>query len=286
MTQQITPPPTILVGNRTGGQGKTLIAQLLHYGFGLSQHDMKVVTADSSDKSGDASKLGQILKNQGVKVEELGIGARMESIKADPKQAVAYWDKIGGHLKGGSTIIDLGANILPMIFDWADQRKARRVLEHSKIHLVVPVTAQRQSLNDAVQMIKLSLAAADCQIPFTERFVVYNSYHGPFKDLARSPEMDALLRFQDANQIKCVDLARCASEVWDQVELNFTPLSKLAALDHVGYQSAFGLDEFAASGAHVDFVGWLDSTMAAFRKVGLVPPDSAGLDKGSLKPAA
>lgn len=281
MTQSDT-PPTLLVGNRTGGQGKTLVAQLLHYGYSLAGTKMHVVAADTSDDDGGRSKLGQIFETLPETVEELGIGARMDQIKADPRKAINYWDKIGTHLKEGSTVIDLGANILPMVFDWAQQRQAARVLKDSKISLVVPVTAQRQSIIDAVKMIE-EARADTAQIPFKHFYVIFNGYHGSFDDLKGTREMRMLNGMEQTKVIKRVNMARCTTEVWERIEANFTPLSELAQLEHNDFIERFGLDPFAASGAHSDFMTWLRDTLAAFRSVDLIP---AGLDAQSLQPAA
>jgi hypothetical protein len=277
MTQSDT-PPTLLVGNRTGGQGKTLVAQLLHYGYGLAGTEMRVVAADTSDVEGGRSKLGQILKT----VDELGIGARMDQIKADPRKAINYWDKIGTHLKEGSTVIDLGANVLPMVFDWAQQRQAARVLKNSPISLVVPVTAQRQSIIDAVKMIEESQADT-AQIPFQHTYVIFNAYHGSFDDLKTTREMRMLQNMEQKKSIIRVNMARCTTEVWERIEANFTRLSEVAQLEHDDFIERFELDPFAASGAHSDFMTWLRDTLAAFRSAKLIP---AGLDAQSLQPAA
>ncbi len=275
----VTTMPTILVGNRTGGQGKTLVSQLLHYGHMLAGHEMQLVAADSSDAQDSRSKLGRILEGE---VEELGIGAKMDEIRNDPRKAVAYWDRIGKHLKEGNAVIDLGANILPLVFDWAKQRRAGRLLKQSQISLVVPITAQRQSVMDGMQMIQEALDR-DSQIPITDTFVIFNACHGSFADLQTKSEMISLLRMVQDSKVIRIDLAKCNTEIWEAMEADFTSLSTMAQMSHDAIAERFGLDLFAASGAQVDFTEWLEATLTAFRQAGLLP---AGLAERSLQPAA
>jgi hypothetical protein len=277
--------PTFVVANRTGGQGKTLVSQVIHFGYLLAGHKLHVVAADSSKVEGGKSKIGQIMDNSRVcpiQVEELGIGASMDTIKADARSAISYWDGIGPHLKGGSSVIDLGANILPQVLEWAKQRKANRLLAKSDIALVVPVTAQRQSIIDALQMIN-EARHADSELRFKTIYVVFNGYHGPFKDVEKTTEMEILLDLVRNNVVTRIDMKRCGTEVWERVEANFMSLVDLAQLDHEAYARDFGLNEFEASGAHVEFVDWLNETHNAFRAAGLLP---RALVEDSLQPAA
>ncbi len=179
--------PTFVVANRTGGQGKTLVSQVIHFGYLLAGHKLHVGGGGFLEGGGRQVKIGQIMDNSRVcpiQVEELGIGASMDKIKDDARSAIKYWDTIGAHLKGGATVIDLGANILPQVLEWAKQRKASRLLAKSDIVLVVPVTAQRQSIIDALQMIN-EARHAESELRFQTIYVVFNGYHGSFKTWRR-----------------------------------------------------------------------------------------------------
>ncbi|MPR05625.1 hypothetical protein [Microvirga tunisiensis] len=258
--------PAILVGNRTGGQGKTLVSHILHYSYGLVGSDMKAVAADTPEEGTDQhSKLGRILPD----VAELGIGAGLAKIRANPQSAVQYWDKIGAYLRRGDCIIDLGANVLPLVFDWANARNAGRLFEASEIYLVIPVTAQAQSVHDAKEILELAAKNQD-KLPITRRYVIQNEYHGKFDALKTLPEYRALLEAVKANKATLITIERCQSEVWDQIEGKFMNFRDLANLDYKGFADKFKIDDFAASGAQHDFITWLNKNDEVFTAAGLV----------------
>lgn len=261
--------PSILIGNRTGGQGKTLVSQLVHYAFDLCAGvSMRLVSADSIEDGGEgASKLGRFVDG----VEELGIGARMGEVRLKPQLAVGHWDRLGQILKSGGCIVDLGANVAPVVFEWAKERNAGRILAAgAEIVLVVPVTAQRQALLDAKECLEMSFEAGS-QLPVSRRFVVLNEYHGDFAGVAGSDEFRYLDALAKDGKVSIVRLGKCTSEVWAQVEATFTAVADLVELDHVEYARRFGMNEFQASGAQQEFVEWLKRQIEAFSEAGLVP---------------
>ncbi|WP_046868786.1 hypothetical protein [Microvirga massiliensis] len=268
--------PAILVGNRTGGQGKTLISQMLHYGYSLAGVSMKAVAADTSAEA-KKSKLGRILQSG---VDELGTGARLSDIKENHHLAVQYWDRLGTYLRNGSSIIDLGANILPLVFDWAVERKAGRILVNSPVMLVVPITAQRQSMMDGLDMLRRSVEAKD-HFPVQKRFAILNEYHGSFSGRGTPTEIVNLQRMEKDGQVTVISLRKCDCEVWERIEADFIPLAEMAELTFDSYVDRFGIDLFAASGAEASFAEWLSGSLKAFVSAGLVPPEVKKQDEGA-----
>lgn len=269
--------PAILVGNRTGGQGKTLISQLIHCGYAYSGKPIDAVSADSSE-AGASSKLGRILGN----VQELGIGANISSVMENQHEAVRYWDQLGKRLLGGNCVIDLGANILPLIFQWAEQRNARRVLKGTPIALVIPVTAQAQSLADAVEMLQ---ASREAELPISNRYIVLNEYHGSFDRLLDNPDYAAITKAARSHPTTVIKLPKAKVEVWDQIEAKNLSFEKLGRMAHPEWQKEFDINPFAASGSDIAYIKWVRGALEAFESAGLVPnfprPDADGVFPGA-----
>jgi|UPI00082D4D6C hypothetical protein len=261
--------PAILVGNRTGGQGKTLISQMIHYGYSLAGQPISAVSADSAEV-GAESKLGRFLGKGNV--DELGTGANMSEVLENNHEAVRYWDRLGKHLRDGSCVVDLGANILPLVFQWARARKAGRLLKGSRVVLVIPVTAQAQSIADAVEMLKLAAANEDV-LPISESFLVLNEYHGSFARLKEDRKFEKLgSSTMLGHNTKVVQLTKANVEVWGNIEAKNISFERLAGLGIEDYEELFNLDMFAASGSEAAFDDWNKSTLKGFRDVGLIPP--------------
>lgn len=255
--------PAILVGNRTGGQGKTLISQLIHCGYAYSGKPIGAVSADSSE-AGVSSKLGRILGN----VQELGIGANISSVMENQHEAVRYWDELGQRLLDGNCVIDLGANILPLIIQWAQQRNAGRVLRGAPIALVIPVTAQAQSLADAQEML---LSAYDSELPISEWYIVLNEYHGSFDGLKGDSGYEFITKKEHSRTKHIVTLPKANVEVWGQIEAKNISFEKLGRMAHQDWAREFRVNPFAASGSDIAYINWVRAALEAFEGAGLVP---------------
>lgn len=256
--------PAILVGNRTGGQGKTLISQLIHYGYKMSGVPLRAVSADSADNT-EASKLGSLIAD----VEELGTGATMAQVRSNQHLAVQYWDRLGELLLEGGCVIDLGANILPMVFQWAAERQAGRLLEGKPIFLVVPVTAQRQSIDDAAAVFNHAVRHTG-SLAFSRKVLVLNEYHGTFDSVANDMEFKKLVK-RDDGDITVVTLSRANVEVWEQIEAKGFSIDRLMKMNVADYAGAFGVNAFAASGAEAALKRWVHDCLVMLHSAGLVP---------------
>lgn len=257
--------PAILVGNRTGGQGKTLVSQLIHYGYSISDTPIRAISADTASK-GEASKLGRILKD----VEELGTGADLAEVKENHHAAVQHWDRLGRHLLTGGCVIDLGANILPLVFQWAGERKAKSLFKGKDVRLVIPVTAQAQSIHDGVAMLKASIKT-DEYLPISRRYVVLNEFQGGFNQFADDVSYKELIRARPETPVKIIRLSKAVVEVWAQIEAKFLAFAEIAKLDGEAFAETFDVNVFAAAGAESDFKEWLEASIGEFSGAGLVP---------------
>lgn len=264
---------TILVGNRTGGQGKTLLTQLIHYGHTLEKVDLKVAAADTDAASADgfkSSKLGSILRD--VEVEELGIGAGLNAVQSNQHVAVQYWDRLGELLLEGGWVVDLGANVIPMVFQWAAARKAGKLLSENAPMLVVPVTAQPQSLSDALGVFQNAARVAE-NMPLSEKVMVLNEYHGVFDENARELKM-----IRDMGRVRIVTVKRANVEIWEKIESRRFSIERLLNMSVQDYVREFGVSVFAASGSLSALTDWVMESLDALQAAGVVPKGSGVTD--------
>jgi hypothetical protein len=263
---------SIIVATRTGGPGKTLVSQVLHFIFKECGKPLTVMAADTSGDNGSAtkSKLARFLEAEDV-VEELGIGATIHSIRSNTDAMLKYWEPLGQGLAEGNILVDLGANVLPAIWDWAIEIDAGRVLQEAPpIWLVIPVTAQAQSLSDACDLIRLA-EAKQKYLPVARYVVVFNEHEGKFDRVSDTAEYQNLLKLISAVEASTVRLEKCKTSVWQKMQADWISLKAMRNLTYRDYSSRFGLSSFMGSAAEKDFVGWLFSTAKAFQVASLYP---------------
>jgi hypothetical protein len=266
--------PSYLVCTRTGGQGKTLVSQTIHYISKECGEPLKIMAADTAADKGNAakSKLARFLEPDDA-VEELGIGATITSIRSDQDAALKYWDHLGEALYAGNTLVDVGANVVPAIWDWAKETNAGRVLRTAPpIWLVIPVTAQAQSLVDACDLIR-SAEANQAHLPIAKYIVVLNEYEGKFDSIRDNTEYQNLAKLISAVKANIVRLERCKSSVWQRIQAECISLKAMRSLTYRDYAKRFGLSSFMSSAAEKDFVEWLYSAVKAFHAA-LIHPES------------
>ncbi|MFZ2109747.1 MAG: hypothetical protein WAV18_30965, partial [Roseiarcus sp.] len=113
--------PNLISVAHAGGQGKTTLAQLLYIWSRLAGGQYKLAAADFLDDTG-LSKIGKLYPG---KVEEFGTGANLTAVRSEnnPNASVRYWDKFGNIFLTGGYVIDIGANVVKSIFEWAEDRR-------------------------------------------------------------------------------------------------------------------------------------------------------------------
>jgi len=264
--------PSIIVGTRTGGQGKTLVSQAIHYMFKECGEPLRIMAADTAgDKDAAAkSKLARFLEPDD-EVEELGIGVTIQSIRSDQGAALRYWDRLGEGLTEGNLLVDVGANVLPGIWEWAIETNAGRLLRTAPpIRLVIPVTAQAQSLIDACDLIRLAEAKQE-YLPIATYTVVFNEHQGKFDGIHNAAEYQELARYISAVKASTARLERCKSSVWQRIQAECISLKTMRDLTYRDYSSRFGLGSFMSSAAEKDFVEWMFSTVKALHGATIYP---------------
>lgn len=174
----------VIVANRTGGQGKTLLSQLLFNAFAKAGRPLLPMSADSvSTDPGAAgagtgvaapqSKLGKALPG----TVELGIGRSLLA-GGGVADLLTYWEPLGELVLAADTLLDTGANIVDPILDWLVSSDAyEELVPDLVVDLVVPVTCNSQPLADAEAMVAAVLASG--AMPLRNVYVVQNQWGLP-----------------------------------------------------------------------------------------------------------
>lgn len=252
----------IVVANRTGGQGKTLLAHLLALS---SSPDRVVMCADTVDDSaGGVSKLGRMLRG----VIEIGAGPTAAEVSKDAQSAYGYWDVIGEHLfgdEGNPVILDVGANVVDRIFEWGVVTGFEDALgDVVQSSLVVPVVARPKSLSDAADVVREAVRyGKEGGIVFSHIILVRNHWQGGFDQVEGGEEYKALKEAIDAvpEDISCVvlDLPRCDSDLLRILEERHLSLKDVSGLDFSEIAELFSWKRMKASREQKLFNAWLNA---------------------------
>ncbi len=265
----------MVVANRTGGQGKTLVAHLMAVGLRRRDPDFRVMCADSVETPGEGaigrSKLGGSVSG----VIEVGSGPSMAQIQLDPSVAYAFWDTIGAPLldtSGVGLLLDVGANVIDRIFDWAAAADLAAVFGDSvRTDLVVPVVATGKSVADAREMVAVATGAGG--LPLGAVYVVENGWQGSFAKVADNRDYTELVRMASASGGGVIALPHCVSELLSACELSHVYLGDAEAWDHVKVAERFSWPLIKASRELRSFKEWMGKALAGFGGAGLLDPE-------------
>lgn len=248
---------SILVGTRTGGQGKTLISQGLANVAAAAGINFRIMSVDAVEDGATASgaKLASILEG----VDQISVAPKLSAVMASGNAAAKHFDPIGVALMRGGALIDLGANVLPLIFSWARASKAGARFQ--PIVLVVPVTSQAQSASDAVAIITEAQQIKD-YLPIEKIVVAYNEFHGEVAT-ARGGAFDAVRELTKQSDIVTTTIGRCHSEIWANIEMSSLSFSKVAAMTADEIAEKFNEEIFPAIRGLSVFTSWRQETMRA-----------------------
>ena len=264
----------ILVANRTGGQGKTLLAHLLASELRRTDPGFRVMCADSVEpvaNGGRSSKLGRCVSG----VLEVGSGPTPSEVQADPRLALEFWDAIGTPLLDRSRsgcLMDVGANVIDPILDWARTADLDAVLDGSIVtDLVVPIVATAKSVSDARDVVANAIKPGG--LPIGTVFVVENGWQGPFGPLSSNSDYQGLLTMSRQGGGKVVAMPACRSAVLPEVERGHLYLGDVAEWDFNEAARSFGWELIKASRELRTFTAWMRECAAALSAAGLTDPE-------------
>jgi len=261
-------PGSIFVAVRTGGVGKTLLAQVLQ--FCLSEtfgFDIPMVSLDAADEK-STSKLKKVLPQ----TQDIRFAPSMSDLMRDPSVSVGHFDQVAALMAKGGHLFDFGANVSPVLFSWVEHSGIGafygRLLP---ITLVVPVVAHAQSIGDAIATIEDAWKFGE-YLPVKKIVVVYNGRDGKFGSgldgFAKLKAMEAMGGRHAA--VTSIELPRLLSEVWKPSQDRHLSLFDILNASPQSLSEQFDLTIMAAGRGRRDIKEWLAEAGAAFGAAGLI----------------
>ncbi|MEW5425067.1 hypothetical protein [Amorphus sp. 3PC139-8] len=258
---------TIMCVARSGGQGKTTVAQLVHVISQRNRINRRLYSADFLVSS-QGSKLGRLYPGR---VTEFGIGASYDQVRdsSDPNHSIRYWDRLGEVLAQGDALIDLGANVIDRVLEWARQRQANTVLKKRGAPLTDVCVICKSTMHSVDQAVSLARTFIDDEPwPVGKVVIVINEAEGKvLNEEARSK----LLDLREHPKIDFVRLPFCDSEVWRLTEMQQYSLADALDWDPDDLVERFDLDIWDATSGLAEMGAWVDVFGKKLAASGLVP---------------
>jgi hypothetical protein len=243
-----------------GGQGKTTVAQLLYIAARKAGVPYRLFSADFVDDQGH-SKLGKLYPER---VTEFGTGASLTAARAanSTNAALRYWDRMGPIFLEGNAVLDVGANVVQSIVDWAQDRRLSSLMEKMnapRIDLFCVCKAQRHALDDIAKVLRSVME----QSPFrlNRIFIVLNEVGGPFDEAFKTSLQN---QFPDSG-LSFVKMPGCQSELWPAIELKGVSIEAILEADHEEVMRLLDVDLWTAVSGHAELTAWVDGFSKTLR---------------------
>jgi hypothetical protein len=248
-----------------GGQGKTTLAQLLYICGRRSGGQFKLAAADFLDDSG-RSKIGKLYPGR---VMEFGTGANLTAVRSENNMnaSVRYWDELGNLFLTGGHILDMGANVVKSVFEWAEDRRLSTVLARKgapKFDIFCICKAEKHATDDVqrlVQMIGTGNALRPRHI-----YIVLNEAAGNFGPMGLQEKLTSANK--ELNLI-FTRLPRCQSEIWAPMERFGVSIERALDMSEDEISQALDVDIWTASAGLAELKSWFDAAFAEFKSVGV-----------------
>ncbi|MBB6309491.1 hypothetical protein [Xanthobacter tagetidis] len=255
---------TYICAAYAGGQGKTTLAQMVYSALRKRELAYKLVAADFTDGTGH-SKIGKFFPSR---VLELGIGSSLASSKTenDANAPLRYWDRFGGLLLTGGAVLDMGANVVPQLVQWAHHRRVAYIMQQRnspEIDLLVITKPETHSIENVATLIEDVVVGG--ALPVANVIIVQNEVGGTF-------EGQSMARIQKAatgRNLHFITIPRCSSELWPHLERTFTPVEDALASTENDLAEKFGIEIWSAYAGLMDLRTWADEVYAQLAKVGI-----------------
>jgi hypothetical protein len=260
-----------IVANRTGGQGKTLVAHLLAWFLRESDPGFRAMCADSLEivEQGrpGVSKLGRSVSD----VIELGAGPSPTEVQNNPRLAFEFWDSMVTPLLDGTgfgCVLDVGANVVDAILDWGRSADLQAIFEDRVVvDLVIPAVATFKSLADAADV--ASSAVRPGGLPVRSVFLVENQWQGPFSQVAASKDYGVLREIVDRTGGSVATLPRYPLEALALIERDRLFFGDVATMDYHAIADRFSMSRIKASREQLALGRWFTECRASLSAAGL-----------------
>lgn len=255
---------TYICAAYAGGQGKTTLAQMVYSALRKRDLAYKLVAADFTDGTGH-SKIGKFFPSR---VMELGIGSALGSSKSenDANAPMRYWDRFGGLLLTGGAVLDLGANVVPQLVQWAHHRRVMHIMQQRnspEIDLLVVTKPETHAIENVSTLIEDVVVGG--ALPVASIIVVKNEVGGSFE----AQDMARIERAGGGRNLSFITIPRCYSELWPHLERTFTPVEDALAATENDLAEKFGIEIWSAYAGLMDLKTWSDEVYAQLKRVGI-----------------
>jgi hypothetical protein len=256
----------IVVGTDDGDVGKTATAIFLAEMYRAAGKEFVVLDADNKNKSATGeSSLAHALPHHTV--IWMGTGPTLDELESNPDAANVHWDKLRTVLDNHDVIVDIGANTVRRLLEYAIRmRVARRWAEDGiAIEFWVPFLSDTVSIDAGLEALNLAARA----FGKAALRAVRNHKKIGFGNLAGTPHGDALAALEKAGVI-FVDLPKAQIPQEGQIAMDSGPWSayQVRQLGIAGVAKMLGLTKGDQRGVVERTVfgseDWIDGTEAAF----------------------
>jgi len=264
-----------IVGTERGGDGKSTLAVVLAGMEEAAGHAITIIDGDDAgrlDAAGVVSRLGQVLKNQ--EVVWIGAGPDAAAVEANSDALSAHWDKVGKIAAARDCILDLGANTVQKLIEYAGvmnigARWAKRGIE---IECWIPFSCEDESFSKGVKTVRRLHET----IPGAKIIAVKNGVDG---ELWKGKPEDKELTALEKAGVVVVSMPKCGAPpaMWDAIKAAKLSPFEVVAMDEVDLAKILGLskdDTDPAERARVKVEQWLAALYKSFK--GLVPEGVPG----------
>ncbi len=270
-------PNTLICVSHAGGQGKTTLAQLLYIWGNNSKtpSQFKLASADFLDLDKDGRRSSKIGKLFPGKVEEFGTGAELSAVRTENNMnaSLRYWDKLGNIFLIGGYVVDLGANVIKPISEWAKDRKLGAILSRKgapKIDVFCICKAEKHATDDVEGLVKMFVE--ESALPPQNIYIVLNEAAGPFGGMKLDETLSA--KHPDA-KLTFIKLPRCQSEIWAPMEQFGVSIDRVLAMTEDEICETLEVDVWTASAGLEELKSWFETSLQNFRTAGAIPKAKA-----------
>ncbi len=200
---------------------------------------------------------------------EFGTGANLTAVRSENNMnaSVRYWDELGNLFLTGGYILDVGANVVKSVFEWAEDRRLSTVLARKgapKFDIFCICKAEKHATDDIQRLVRL-IGQGNALRP-RNIYIVLNEAAGNFGAMKLQEKLTA--DNKDLNLI-FARLPRCQSEIWAPMERFGVSIERALDMSEDEISQALDVDIWTASAGLAELKNWFDASLAEFKSVGV-----------------